>query len=168
MTLIDKIKALLAEQKPAVAAEVKAEKPTEVVFSNEVPVIAASPEIAPITEPAPSEGEPVVEKDKKEEVKAATPEERIAALEAAIEEIKAAITEIATVMGGAKVEEAEMAEVKKENKVLAKKVKELSDAPAVPAFNFAKIELKETKLVAKTDLVKNESIKEMVMRMTAK
>lgn len=167
MTLIDKIKALLAEQKPAVVAEVKAEKPTEVVFSNEVPVISASPETAPITEPAPSEGEPVAE-DKKEEVKAATPEERLTALEAAVEEIKAAITEIATAMGGAKAEEAEMAEIKKENKVLAKKVKELSDSPSVPAFNFARVEMSEVKQIAKTDIVKNESIKEMVLRMTAK
>lgn len=169
MNILEQIKEIIAKSKatPETATEAKDSILSEVTFSNEITPVAAA--AAPVAEEkkAPADA-PVADEAKKEEVKAATPEERLAALESAVEEIKAAITEIANAMGGAEAEKAEMAEIKKENKVLAKKVKELSDAPAVPSLNFARVEASAVAEIEKTQIVKSESIRDMVKRMTAK
>jgi uncharacterized coiled-coil protein SlyX len=157
-SILDKIKALLAENKAA--TEVKAEKPAEdIQFSNEAtPAVLEAPE-----EEAPKEENP-----KAEEKEMATPEERLDALEAEIAAIKAALEEIVKSMVPNEAQEAEMAELKKEKNALAKKVKELSDAPAVPQLNFARVEAASVKEVGKSDIIKGESIRDMVKRMTAK
>src|SRR3972149_1875099 len=84
------------------------------------------------------------------------PKEEMAPVEEAPEEIKiegdklaeleAAITIIAEQLKSGMPAEAEMTEIKKENKSLKKQVKELAAEPATPGINFKKVESKDEKV----------------------
>ena len=149
MTFLDKIKQTIAEHKAASAKMIADIKMAETKDEAAAPVA------------------PEAEK-KKEEVKAASPEERITALEAVVAELKASIEELAKASGPDEATEQMMSELKKENKNLSKKVKEMSDAPAAPALQFSKIEASDASNDFKADdVIPGESIKATVRRLSA-
>jgi len=107
------------------------------VVAVETEAEVEKPEEKPKEEMAPVEEAP-------EEIKIEG--DKLVELESKVAELEAAITIIAEQLKSGMPAEAEMTEIKKENKSLKKQVKELAAEPATPGINFKKVESKDEKV----------------------